>query len=388
MLDVRCSMLACFTMPLVIVLLLAMLAPATAPAQSPLEQLLRLRYDGRVAHVLADPDLFNRDFSPDFTDVNRGKISRSTPAERRRRFGEYFRSVRFLEWDDVRPPVITLSSAGDWAEVIVEKRVRYIPADRSSAAPESAVRYAWTERWTRADTTWQLSTVVSTERPAPDSFPAPVAGRRAAFDVLRRARQVLGGDSVVQRVPAVRFVANCEGPRGMFRTTVASARDGRVLFDQEFPSRPRSRSGIALGRRWQATGGTVVDSLDAVTESITRAHEVHLLALSPESRYAAPVARRDTLLDGRPVNVVEFRDALGAPITFFYDVESGRPAGFRPVNPAGDDARTIVFRWADWRKAGEVLLPHSITITQGGDVYRYRVTEATTNWLPDATFQP
>jgi hypothetical protein len=373
---------------MIVVLLLVTLAPAAAEAQSPLERLLRLRYDGRVAHVLADPDLFNRGFSSDFRDVNRGRISRSTPAERRRRFGEYFRSVRFLEWDDVRPPVVTLSPAGDWAEVIVEKRVRYIPADPLSADRESAVRYAWTERWARMDTSWQLSTVVSTERPEPDSFPAPLAARRTAFDLLRRSRQALGGDSAVQRVPAVRFVAECEGPRGTFRTTIASARDGRVLFDQEFPSRPRSRSAIALARRWQSTGGSVVDSLDAVAESITRAHEVHLLALSPESRYTAPVARRDTLLDGRLVNVVEFRDALGAPIAFFYDAQSGRPAGFQPLNQAGDDARTIVFRWDDWRKVGDVLLPYSITITQGTDVYRYRVTEATTGWLPDTVFQP
>lgn len=350
------------------------------------EEILKAHAIGRRAHVLADPDLLVSLVPGRHLEVNAGRISNPTAEEFRRRFAGYFGSVRFLEWEDVRPPLVSVAPSGDWGEVVVEKRVRTLPL--TATGEESSVRYAWTERWLHDSGAWTMATISSTDRHDPDSIPVPLADRIAAWTVLQKSRAVLGGDRAVANTEMLRFVAECQGPRGSFRTTVASARDGRVLFLQEFPTRPRYRAGISLGRRWEESDGRLVDSLTPVTESVLRAHEMLLVAISPEARYSAPASRADEMFEGRTVQVIRFRDGLGAPVDFLFDPATGRPAAFRPVNQTGQGERQIITRFEDWRATGNVILPHAITMTQGADTYRYRMTEISTDWIEDRAFRP
>jgi hypothetical protein len=374
-------------------LLLALTATATASAgavqDNPVEELLRLHHRQRVAHVLADARALAESFDTAFVELNRGSVGSRTPDELRERFTAYFAGARFLEWEDVRPPRIRLSPDGRWADVIVEKRVRTIPADTTWNRREDYATFAWLERWVRGDSAWRLAAMASTDRPVEGEAPASLADRVRAYEILSRARAALGGEEAVARVATLRLVADCEGPRGPFRTTVASARDGRVALLQEFPSRPRFAAGIGLGGGWQRSGDDPpVDSLDAVLGTVVTGHEVHLLALAPEARFTAPVGRPSERLDGRDARVVRFVDALGAPVDFLYDAGTGRPLGFRLVNHTGRGAADILTRFEDWRRVGDVLLPFVIAITQGDDVYRYTIVQATTDWLTERAFRP
>ena len=81
--------------------------------------------------------------------------------------------------------------------------------------------------------------------------------------------------------------------------------------------------------------------------------------------------------------MVRFRDAAGSPIDFLYDPDTGRPEAYRPVNHAGSGPAQIVVRFSDWRPAERVLLPRLITMTAGADVFRYQVTEVSTDWIDD-----
>jgi hypothetical protein len=368
--------------------LAALLVPAGLQAQSTstVETLLRLRQQARVAHVLGDARLLTEGFSSNYRELNHGSWSRPTREEAERRFSRYFASVRFLEWEDVRPPIVSVSPDSQWAEILVNKRVRTIPA--GAGGTESAERYVWLERWTRVDTTWQLATIASTDRPEPDSSSVPLADRARAWSVLRRARQVMGGDAAVARISAVEFTAQCQGPRRAFRTHVLSARDGRVLFAQDFPDSSHYRAGISLQGGWErGTDGRAIDSLPLATETVVRAHELLVLAFAPESRYTAPRVMPDDQLDGRKVNVVRFRDAAGAPVDFLFDGETGRPEGYRPVDHSGKGAGRIEVRFSDWRPAGALQLPRLVTMTVGSDVFRYQVIEVSTDWIEDSRFR-
>jgi hypothetical protein len=86
--------------------------------------------------------------------------------------------------------------------------------------------------------------------------------------------------------------------------------------------------------------------------------------------------------------VVRFRDGLGAPVDFLFDPANGAPLAFRPVNHTGQGAREIVTRFNDWRPAGDLTLPRSVTMTEGTDVFRYRITEIATDWIEDRVFRP
>lgn len=366
-----------------------------APAQDPaVEALLRLHHAQRVAHVLGDAALLAGMFAEPLVEVADGRVARVTRDAARARFGAYFEAVRFLEWEDLRPPRIRLAPAGGWAEVVVEKRVRTVPADSGGRA--EAARFAWVERWARGGDGWRLATMASTGvATAVDSGRAVLErgaaseGEARAYAILRRAREALGGEEAVARVATLRLTAACRGPLGRFVTEVASARDGRVSLVQRFPYQQDFAAGVGLHGSWQRSGaGPTVDSLGAVARSVVTGHELHLLALAPEARFTRPVARAGQSLDGRDVDVVELIDGLGAPVRFYYDAATGRPAGFRLANHTGQGAGTVEARFGDWRTVAGVWLPFAIELGHGTDRYIYEVTDASVAWLTDAWFRP
>lgn len=365
----------------------ALLACGPAGAQTPAaERLLQLHHRERVAHVLGDADLLGALFTDALIQIDGGAVGSVPRDSARARFARYFAAQRFLEWEDVRPPLIRVSPGGSWAEVIVEKRVRTVPTDTVAGRPSHA-RFAWMERWRRSGDDWRLAAIASTERSVPDPSPVPVRDRVRAWEVLRRARGALGGEEAVARVATLRFSASCRGPDGPFRTSVASGVDGRVRFRQTFEGRPPIGAGVGLDGGWVSGDGEVLE-LDPTAEFVVRAHEMHLLALMPETRFTNPVARPDTVVAGRASHVVELTDGLGGAVRFYYDAGTGRPAGYSVVDHTGRGSGRVFTLFGDWRAVGDVRLPFRITITQGEDVYRYEVTEASVEWLPSSTFEP
>lgn len=351
-------------------------APAHAqlpPRDAAIEELLELHARHHTAHLLGSADLMVGSFADTVVELRDGHVSALPREALRERFARYFAAVRFLEWDAIEPPRIALSPDGAWAEMLVSKRVRTIPAVGGEL--DRAHHFAWVERWRRAATgEWRLATIASTEMPAPGAAFSPDA-RRRALEILQRARAALGGDSTVHRLHTVAYRASCEGPRGPFTTEVNSTRDGRFRFVQRLPDRV-----AAVGRdhagSWAGLPAEPVDSLDAVTRSVVAAHEFHLLAVAPEARYSNPRAEDRDTLDGALVDVVAFDDPLGAPARFFYDARSGLPAGFRTVNHTGRGPPNSLARFSDWRVVNGVRLPHRIEIRHGADLYTYSVTEA------------
>lgn len=126
--------------------------------------LLGFQETARRAHLEGDADLLVSRFADDFTSVNDGRVTTSSPEEQRERFARYLGSVEFLEWDDVEPPVVRISDDGSMAWVVVHKRVRLVPADEPGAEPEHTV-FAWLETWEKRDGEWELTSVTSTDRP-------------------------------------------------------------------------------------------------------------------------------------------------------------------------------------------------------------------------------
>jgi hypothetical protein len=359
-----------------------------AAQEADIDALLRLHHLQRVAHVLGDARLLTAPFAAGFVEVSDGRISMPSPAAAQARFERYLAGVRFLEWEDVRPPRIRISPHGDWAEVIVQKRVRTIPDDTLRSTVHSSDIFAWSGRWVHADSTWRLQSMVSTHASRPATSPYTLAEYVGAHHVLGRARRAVGGDAAVAHIAMLHFVAQCGGPGGPYVTEVASAKDGRVAFIQRFPTRRRFAAGIGLAGPWQQEGsGTVRDSLGVELETVVTAHELHLLAIAPETRFSAPVARANDRIGERGVDVVQFTDRLGAAVDFLYDTATGLPLGFRPVNHTGQGAAEILTTFDDWRAVGDIRLPYSIAIQQGHDLYRCRIMDASVDWLPDDRFR-
>ncbi len=127
-------------------------------------ELLRLHDLQKTAHLTYDAELLLGD-SPEMpVSIQRGSVVKRTRAEDLARFKAYFRSFKFLEWEDIVPPVIKISKDGTMATKIVQKRVRGTTTDANGKEVTEHTVFAWLEVLEKVDGKWRLVTIASTEK--------------------------------------------------------------------------------------------------------------------------------------------------------------------------------------------------------------------------------
>jgi hypothetical protein len=88
-------------------------------------ELLRLHKSDREAHFKTDVDRLQESSPEEFIAVSDGKIYRTTKADERKQFAEYFKGAKYHEWDDLEEPIVRISKEGDMAWMITRVRVRH-----------------------------------------------------------------------------------------------------------------------------------------------------------------------------------------------------------------------------------------------------------------------
>ena len=134
------------------------------PRIADMAELLRMHEEQKTAHLTYDAELMVGDYPERPTTVQRGNVVKRTRAEDMARFKAYFGSFKFLEWEDIAPPVIRISKDGTMATKIVQKRVRGISKDKDGKEITEHVVYAWLEVLEKIDGKWRLVTIASTEK--------------------------------------------------------------------------------------------------------------------------------------------------------------------------------------------------------------------------------
>ncbi|MCA1574570.1 MAG: hypothetical protein LC770_08550 [Acidobacteria bacterium] len=97
--------------------------------------------------------------------VSEGKIHRSSRAEERKRFAEYFRGAKYYEWDDVKEPIIRVSQDGSIARVITRVGVRRLQKEATGGEREQKFIYAGIMTYEKKDGKWVRLANVSTFEP-------------------------------------------------------------------------------------------------------------------------------------------------------------------------------------------------------------------------------
>ncbi len=134
------------------------------PRIADITEILRLHAEQRTAHMTYDAELLLGDSPERPTTIQRGNVFKRTRAEDLARFKAYFGSFKFIEWDDIVPPVINLSRDGTMATKIVQKRVRGFLKDKDGINISEHVVYAWLEVLEKINGKWRLVTIASTEK--------------------------------------------------------------------------------------------------------------------------------------------------------------------------------------------------------------------------------
>lgn len=118
----------------------------------------------RKAHFDRDIDLFMSEFSDDMISVNKGEVFVAAPQENKERIGNYFRSVKFIKWDDVKRPLIRFSNDGSLAYAIIQKQVIVSYPDNLGKTLIDTTDYAWTSIYRKQKGEWKVECNVSTNK--------------------------------------------------------------------------------------------------------------------------------------------------------------------------------------------------------------------------------
>lgn len=146
---VLCASLILFCLP-------SVLAKQKGDLEKERAALLEVHRTDRRAHFETDVNLLLKHSADEFISVDGGKISRSTRAEVRALFEDYFKNAKYYEWDDLEPPIIRISNDASMAWMIVRIRVKRTQKLASGEEKERAFVYAgimtyekWKGKWVR-----------------------------------------------------------------------------------------------------------------------------------------------------------------------------------------------------------------------------------------------
>ncbi len=150
-----------------VVLRLPLGSPARAvDLEAEKAELLRLHTLDREAHFETDADKLLR-LSPDeFIAVSAGRIERVTREAQRAMFTEYFRGATYQEWDDLEPPIVSVSGDASMAWMIVRTRVRRMQKDAAGKEVERRFVYAGIMTYAKRGGRWVRVANVSTFEPS------------------------------------------------------------------------------------------------------------------------------------------------------------------------------------------------------------------------------
>jgi hypothetical protein len=137
---------------------------AVPPRIADLAELMRLHDQQKQAHLSYNGELFTDMFADRLTQLQRGDVTVRTKSENLTRIKAYFSSYKFIEWEDIVPPVIKLSKDGSLAAVTVQKRVRGTYKDDAGTERADDTIFAWLEVWEKIAGKWKVITVASTDK--------------------------------------------------------------------------------------------------------------------------------------------------------------------------------------------------------------------------------
>ncbi|MBX3244481.1 MAG: DUF4440 domain-containing protein [Acidobacteria bacterium] len=154
--------------PVGIFLFLFLLAGSTATEaqvrKKDMAELLRLHEQQKTAHLTNNAELFIEMFAEHFMQLQRGNAAERGKADSLERFRTYFANYKFLEWEDIKPPVIKISKDGTMATKIVQKRVRGTYTYEDGKVEDDHTIFAWLEVWEKIKGKWKVTAIASTDR--------------------------------------------------------------------------------------------------------------------------------------------------------------------------------------------------------------------------------
>lgn len=189
--------------------------------------------------------------------------------------------------------------------------------------------------------------------------------------------------TAVRPLQSMHAVARVTGPNGTFEADVRSTRGGatRLSLGAGF------EAGIEGTMTWRCDTQGESRATDSVTRTVIRGHELHLLALAPETRLGQAEAGPIQAWNGDSAWPLAFRDELGAPVVLYLRTVDTLPVGLELVNHTGRGPREVRIALDGWVDHGGILLFEAARFIHGSDTFAYAYHTLTTNSVTAADLE-
>lgn len=135
-------------------------APATCPSTDSRAELLALHEATRQAHLRGDAALIAAATADQLLLAENGGLRTQSSAQVGEFFSGYFKRVRYSEWRDSSPPVVTISPDGQMAWMAVAVEAKYTRADKP-AEGEKSFKSSWIATYERDKCAWRMTGIAS-----------------------------------------------------------------------------------------------------------------------------------------------------------------------------------------------------------------------------------
>jgi len=141
--------------------LAALLLVSTAcPAADLRAELLAVHEATRQAHLSGDAAPIAAAADHQLLLADGGAVRTQTRAQVAQHFTGYFSRVRYREWRDASPPVVTISPDGQLAWMAVELEARYTRIDKPDEG-EKTFKSSWIATYRREACAWRMTGMAS-----------------------------------------------------------------------------------------------------------------------------------------------------------------------------------------------------------------------------------
>ena len=124
----------------------------------------KLLQQERKAHFEKNVDLFVSEFADSMISVNKGKVTKLSVEQNKKRIQPYFSRVEFIKWDDVAEPLIQFSDDGTLVYAIIQKQVILSYPDSSGNKFIDTTNYAWASIYRKQRGEWKVECNISTNK--------------------------------------------------------------------------------------------------------------------------------------------------------------------------------------------------------------------------------
>lgn len=121
----------------------------------------------KEAHLEGDASKLVSQIADTITTIQKGEIYVATKAETLHRFTNYFHGVRYQKWDDLAPPLVSISEDATQALVAVKKVVKMDAlAPDNTWREQPSIQFAWTANYKKINGKWKIFMITSTQTPS------------------------------------------------------------------------------------------------------------------------------------------------------------------------------------------------------------------------------